>query len=116
MTFLADENIDVQIVERLRLDGHVVLSVAEMEPGITDENVLALANRKDALLITADKEFGELVFRQNRIHTGVLLIRMSGLPAEKKAAYVAIAVQKHLSEIIHCFSVVSPGMLRIHPR
>lgn len=40
MNFLADEGVDKQIVERLRRDGHDVLYVAEMEPGITDEIVL----------------------------------------------------------------------------
>ena len=40
MTFLADEGVDRQIVERLRLDGHRVAYVAEMSPGITDDAVL----------------------------------------------------------------------------
>ena len=40
MTFLADEGVDRQIVERLRLDGHQVAYVAEMSPGIMDEVVL----------------------------------------------------------------------------
>lgn len=54
MNFLADESIDRQIVERLRADGHSVQSVAEMEPGISDDVVLGLANRVSALLLTAD--------------------------------------------------------------
>jgi hypothetical protein len=47
----------------LRQEGHQVWYVVEMEPGIADEEVLALANREGAILITADKDFGELVFR-----------------------------------------------------
>jgi hypothetical protein len=46
MNLLADESLDRQIVERLRLDGHEVLYVAELEPGLTDEQVLARANEK----------------------------------------------------------------------
>jgi len=53
VTFLADEGVDRQIVERLRLDGHEVSYVAEMAPGITDEVVLSesrkLAERVDHL-------------------------------------------------------------------
>lgn len=56
MNLLADESVDRQIVERLRQDGHEVLYVAEMEPGIPDDIVLERANEISALLVTADKE------------------------------------------------------------
>jgi predicted nuclease of predicted toxin-antitoxin system len=77
MKFLADENMDVAIVERLRQDGHQVWYVVEMEPGIPDDEVLALANREGAILITADKDFGELVFRLRYLATGIILISNS---------------------------------------
>ena len=72
MTFLADESVDRQIVVRLRLDGHQVAYVAEMSPGIMDEVVLAASRISASVLITADKDFGELVLRQRRASTGVL--------------------------------------------
>jgi len=61
VTFLADENIDRQIVERLRLDGHEVAYVAEMSLGILDEVVLMESRISAIVLITADKDFGDLV-------------------------------------------------------
>lgn len=67
MNLLADESIDRQIVERLRQDGHYVPFVAEMGPGIADDVVLARANQEGAMLLTVDKDFGELVFRQRRL-------------------------------------------------
>jgi len=60
--FLADENVDKPIVEHLMRDGHLVLYVIEMEPGISDEEVIQRANQESALLLTADRDFGELVF------------------------------------------------------
>ena len=66
MNFLADESVDHPIVLRLREDGHDVLSVAEMEPSIPDETVLSRANQRGDLLLTGDKDFGELVFGQRR--------------------------------------------------
>jgi len=45
MNFLADENVDRQIVDRLRQDGHILRYVVEMEAGISDDTVLDLANR-----------------------------------------------------------------------
>jgi hypothetical protein len=46
MNLLADESIDRQVIDRLRQDGHLVHYVAEMEPGISDDVVLHLANRE----------------------------------------------------------------------
>lgn len=116
MKFVADENIDRQIVDRLRKDGHMVVYVAEMDPGISDDVVLDLANQKDSLLLTADKDFGELVFRQHRVMTGVLLIRLTGLPPSRKAEAVASAVRQHFAELPHAFAVISPGVIRIRKR
>lgn len=79
MNFLADEGVDRQIVERLRQIGHQVLYIAEMEPGISDDEVLERANDNEALLITLDKDFGELVFRQAKVNAGVILVRLGGL-------------------------------------
>jgi predicted nuclease of predicted toxin-antitoxin system len=68
MNFLADESVDRPIVERLRQEGHQVSYIAELGPGMSDDAVLNLANQQTALLLTADKDFGEMVFRQ-RLHT-----------------------------------------------
>ncbi len=79
MNLLADEGIDGQIVARLRDEGHSVLYVAEMEPGISDDAVLDLANREDRVLLTTDSDFGELAFRQSLLtRSGVVLIRWPG--------------------------------------
>lgn len=113
MNFLADESVDRQIVERLRRDGYRVVYVAEMEPGIPDTTVLASANSEAALLFTADKDFGEMLFRQ-RLHTlGVVLIRLAGLAPARKAELVASAVNQHAADLPRAFTVIAPGAIRI---
>jgi predicted nuclease of predicted toxin-antitoxin system len=116
MNFLADESVDQPIVERLRDDGHDVLAVAEMAPSIPDETVLAQANQRGDLLLTADKDFGELVFRQHRVTAGVVLIRLAGLSAGAKAGIVSAVIRDYNAELLHAFTVISPGMVRIRPR
>jgi predicted nuclease of predicted toxin-antitoxin system len=111
--FLADENIDQCIVDRLRVEGHDVLCVADLDPGIDDEEVLALARDGERVLITSDKDFGELVFRQGRAAAGVLLLRLAGLDPAGKAEAVASAVRDHADELRGAFAVVSPGLVRI---
>jgi predicted nuclease of predicted toxin-antitoxin system len=75
VNFLADESVDRQIVERLRIDGHSVWYVADTDPGVSNGDVFEMANQKNAVLLSADKDFGELVFHQRLISQGVVLIR-----------------------------------------
>jgi predicted nuclease of predicted toxin-antitoxin system len=114
--FLADENVDKPIVERLRKDGHEVIYLIEIEQSISDDEVIQRANQESALLLTADKDFGELVFRQGRLVYGVVLIRMAGLSSQRKAGMVAMAVQEHADELADNFAVITPGAVRIRIR
>ena len=113
MNFVADESVDRQIVTRLRNDGHSVWYIAEMSPSIPDDEVLQLANKETAPLITSDKDFGELVFRQHLVSYGVILVRLSGLSAELKANIVSSTITNHENEILGNFTVISPSRIRI---
>jgi predicted nuclease of predicted toxin-antitoxin system len=116
LILICDEGVDRPIVDRLRQDGLEVLYVAEMSPGLSDDQVLDEANRSAALLVTADKDFGELVYRQGRITSGVLLRRLAGLSEEEKTALVSAVMREHGTELQGAFSVVSRGRLRVRPR
>jgi predicted nuclease of predicted toxin-antitoxin system len=113
MKFLADESVDRQVVDQLRMDGHEVWYVSEMEPGIPDDLVLSRANQEMAILVTADKDFGELVFRQKRISMGVILTRLAGLSPGQKAELVSAAISQHIPELENAFTVIVPGSIRI---
>ena len=116
MNLLADESVDRPIVERLRRDGHEVVYIAELAPGIIDDEVLETANSRNAVLVTTDKDFGELVFRRDAIHSGVILVRLAGLANETKAEIVAEVCRLPQTELIGSFTVVSPGQVRIRGR
>ncbi len=113
MNLLADEGVDRPIVEQLRREGHSVFYIAEMSPGLDDDVILAQANAAKALLLTLDKDFGELVFRQGLIHAGVILIRLAGLQPTTKARLVAAVLREHDAELLNAFSVITPGSVRI---
>ena len=66
MRWLADECVDAALVRRLRTAGHDVIYAAEVASGATDAQILRRANDEDRLLLTEDKDFGELVFRLHR--------------------------------------------------
>jgi predicted nuclease of predicted toxin-antitoxin system len=113
MMLLADESVDRPIVERLRLEGHETTYIAELAPSISDDEVLQKANTRNALLLTEDKDFGELVYRLGRVHAGIVLIRLAGLASAAKAETVAKVLQDHATELVGAFTVISPGGVRI---
>ena len=74
MRFLADESCDAFVVRALRSAGHDVRAVVDVARGATDHTVLALATAEQHVLLTEDKDFGQLVFA-GAPSTGVILIR-----------------------------------------
>jgi len=116
MKFVADENIDLPIILRLRADGHEVHAVFEMSAGIPDDEVLKLANDQGVVLLTGDKDFGELVYRDRRLTCGIVLIRLAGLSNHEKAGIVSAVVKEHAQELSHAFTVISRYNLRIRSR
>ena len=68
MNLLADEGIDKPIVDALRNAGFNVVYILETNPGVDDDFILSLADAEKRIVITQDKDFGELVFRLKRVH------------------------------------------------
>lgn len=113
MKIVADESVDKQIVDRLRAQSHEVIYIAELDPGIDDDTVLFRSHNADALLITADKDFGELVFRQGKLHSGIVLLRLSGLTPYQRAEIVGATFERHGTELQKQFAVVSARAIRL---
>ncbi len=113
MNLLADESIESYIVEQLRRDGHDVAYVVEMTPGVSDDEVLTRADQLGAVLLTQDKDFGELVYRLGRASNGVVLVRLPGLSEATKIKIVSSAIREHGQSMIGAFSVISKASLRI---
>jgi predicted nuclease of predicted toxin-antitoxin system len=111
--WIADESVDKPIVEALRSLGHEVYYILEKNKGIPDKEVLRIANEKSGSLITGDKDFGEIVFRQKKHHPGVVLFRLSGLSNEQKIQMILSAIDRHQQEMINHFSVISKTHIRI---
>lgn len=113
MKLVADEGMDAPVVHELRRRGHDVWYVAEEAPGLTDDEVLQAARTRVALLLTADKDFGELVFRQQLLTTGVVLVRVPGLTASRKAKIVAQALVDHGPDLPRSFTVIESATVRV---
>ena len=113
MRFVADEGLDAPIVTSLRTEGHEVFYIKEEHPGLPDEDVLKIANERKDILITSDKDFGELVHRLKQIHSGILLIRLSGVKPKEKAVIVVAAIKEHGNELHNAFTVINKTHVKI---
>ena len=113
MRVLADESCDFAIVRGLRDAEYDVLSIAETFAGASDERVIEFASQQRRLLITEDKDFGQLVFAATKENSGVILVRY---PAMVRSGLVD-AVHELLSEqgetLYNSFVVMEPGRVRL---
>jgi predicted nuclease of predicted toxin-antitoxin system len=75
---LADENIPLYVVKQLRKEGYQIIPVAEKFAGSSDEKILELSSRNKWVIITFDKDFGELIYKQKSSKPyGIILLRVT---------------------------------------
>ena len=113
--FLANENVPADAVTAARTAGFDVAWVREQFPGATDDEVLAVAVAEDRVLLTFDKDFGEMVFNLGRAASpGVVLLR----PRLRSPAHLARFTVSVLSQPVAWagqFAVAQEGRLRVLP-
>ncbi len=113
MLFLADENIHAGMVEWLRSAGHDVTYAAETMSGQTDEMLLDVARRTERILVTDDKDVGELLFRRRLASHGILLIRLSSPRIEDRLKRLAAVWSFIESQMEGRFVVIGDSKVRI---
>lgn len=74
--FLTDENIAPQVVEALRKEEFDVFSIFEELRGASDEKIFKLAQEQKRIILTHDKDFGNLIRQIQQLHCGVILLRL----------------------------------------
>ena len=115
MRFLADENFDARIVELLRAAGHDVAEVRYGHGGSDDQTVLALARRARRVLLTRDKDFGELVVRQGANCAGLMLVRARHGEPQATAEVILRIVSTEGETLKRSFVVVDKDRTRVLP-
>lgn len=113
MKLLCDENIARAAVFALRESGFDATWIADFARSIDDSGVLKIATSEARLLITADQDFGDHVFRQKSNRAGVFLLRLAGMPDAEKGKRVVWVLRNHGADMHGKFSVMSSKKLRI---
>ena len=114
MKFLADENVPLDVVLKLKQKDIDIAPLSETKPGLEDEEVLSAANKERRVLITFDKDFGEIIFRSKKENSGVILLKIHPQTAD----YITFVLEKVLHMNINferCFCVVEVDRVRVIP-
>jgi predicted nuclease of predicted toxin-antitoxin system len=112
MRFPVVESCDFAVVRALREAGFHVLAVSELSPRADDSVVTKLASQKETILLTEDKDFGQLVYAEQKVNRGVVLIRF---PASVRAALpraMLDLLNEHKDALYDRLTVLQPGQVR----
>lgn len=110
---LVDVGVGRAVENWFRQNGHDRHGIRDIDPAMEDHDVLALAVKDARLVVTMDKDFGELVHKSGQSHAGVPLLRLAGASSVAKVKAVEEIFLKHGDKLERKFSVYQDGKLRI---
>lgn len=112
---LADENVPRAVLDRLRADGWSVAAIAELAQGDSDAQVMARADYDSRVLITQDRDFGELAIARGLPVRGVVLLELERLSLSSQAERASVVLSERRNALIGFFTVVEPARVRRRP-
>jgi predicted nuclease of predicted toxin-antitoxin system len=113
--FLADVNIEKEVVDYLVGLGYDIKWIPDYDCEMHDEDLLRMANAEQRILITNDKDFGELIFLQRKLSTGVILMRVKGQRTRDKVNLMKKLLEKFGNKLLHHFVVATNNRFRFIP-
>ncbi len=116
MKFLVDVGVSNKVEKYLKDAGFDTKCIRELNPFLKDIEIIEIAAKDKRVVITMDKDFGELIYRQGLVHLGVILVRLAGLSPPTKARFVSTVIIERAAEMPSAFSVISPGLVRIRSK
>jgi len=113
VNILVDVSAGRAIVDVLINLGHDVAFVSDRDPKMPDTNILTWAVAEQRLVVTMDKDFGELVYGSGQTHSGVLLLRLETARAPERVRVLSDIFTQYADQLAGHFSVYQDGRLRI---
>ncbi|MBI3599491.1 MAG: DUF5615 family PIN-like protein [Nitrospinae bacterium] len=113
LKFLVDVGVSKKVEKWLLNNGYNIKSVRDINPRMLDKEILKIAVSERRMVITMDKDFGELVYNSGLPHAGVLLLRLESARSDEKVEIVKKILEKYSDKLIYNFCVFKDGQLRI---
>ena len=116
LKFLVDVGVGKKVESFLIDSGHDVKSVRQIDHRMKDSEILRIANAEKRIVITMDKDFGELIFNSGLSYFGVLLLRLDDSEADEKVEVIKEIFTKYENSLSNNFCVYQNSRLRIKKR
>ncbi|CAN5770343.1 hypothetical protein BH24ACI3_BH24ACI3_16610 [soil metagenome] len=113
MRFLVDECTGPAVAAWLKDLGHEIFSVFDEAQAASDDEILAKAFGENWILITNDKDFGEMIFRERRQHLGVIFLRLADERSANKIAVLRKVLGSHSGRLEKRFVTATETRIRI---
>lgn len=108
-----DVGVGKKVEKWLREHGYNVKCVRDINPRMSDKEILKIAVSEKRIVITMDKDFGELIYNSGLPHGGVLLLRLEDATSDNKVEIVSKIMEKYSDRLMDAFSVFKNGKIRI---
>jgi len=115
MKFLADAHVSVEMVAMIRTLGHDCLDASAIPPRMPDLDVLRMAAADERVVVTSDKDFGELLFVHGIACPGIVLIRVAFADEKDRVVRVRSAWPIVLSRLPGSFVTITTSRVRARP-
>ena len=113
--FLANVNVEKPLVDFLDEKGFDIKWITNIDKRMPDARVCEIANKEQRVIITNDKDFGEIVFLQKKITYGVILLRIKGQNSSEKIILIEKLLDKYPDKIAYHFVIVTKEKFRFIP-
>jgi len=113
LKFLVDVGVGKAVELFLKGQGYDTKTVRAIDPQMPDEEIIRLSSKENRMIITMDKDFGELVYHYGIDHCGILLLRLEDATGSEKQEVVASILAKHSTDIVNRYCVFQNDKLRI---
>ena len=113
MKFLVDECVGPTVAQWLKGNNYDAVSIYEGLTGINDDSVLKKALLESRILITSDKDFGEMIFKNKMQHCGIILLRLIDERPLKKIGVLTSLLENYTHELFGNFVVVTENVVRV---
>jgi predicted nuclease of predicted toxin-antitoxin system len=111
--FLADENLPAPATKALREQGYEVVSIQERSPGVADEEVIRLGQELDAVILTFDRDYGDIIFRDKLPDPpAVIFFRSKGAGVVDAARMLMELMEQKGFDPVGRFTVITEGGVR----
>ena len=110
---IIDENVDQAFIDRLNKENYEIIDIKERQPGVSDKGVIKIAKSKGGLVITEDKDFGELVFSHNIRGCSIILLRYNKPDCDLVEKNIIKVLVNYYENPEHFFITITPTKIRI---